>query len=59
MPRNSSGWRKRPLRKSKSRGRVPIFCGGTGLYFKAFLSGLGEAPSANPELRAETGGHAV
>jgi tRNA dimethylallyltransferase len=25
----------------QSRGRVPIFCGGTGLYFKAFLSGLG------------------
>jgi tRNA dimethylallyltransferase len=36
----------------QSRGRVPVFCGGTGLYFKAFLSGLGEAPSANPELRA-------
>jgi tRNA dimethylallyltransferase len=37
----------------QSRGRVPVFCGGTGLYFKAFLSGLGEAPSANPEIRAE------
>jgi len=37
----------------QSRGRTPVFCGGTGLYFKAFLSGLGEAPSANPELRAE------
>jgi tRNA dimethylallyltransferase len=37
----------------QSRGRVPVFCGGTGLYFKAFLSGLGEAPSANPRLRAE------
>jgi tRNA dimethylallyltransferase len=37
----------------QSRGRAPVFCGGTGLYFKAFLSGLGEAPSANPELRAE------
>ena len=37
----------------QSRGRVPVFCGGTGLYFKAFLSGLGEAPSANPGLRAE------
>ena len=37
----------------QSRGRVPIFCGGTGLYFKAFLSGLGEAPGTNPELRAE------
>jgi tRNA dimethylallyltransferase len=37
----------------QSRGRVPVFCGGTGLYFKAFLSGLGEAPATNPELRAE------
>jgi len=36
-----------------ARGHVPIFCGGTGLYFKAFLSGLGEAPATNPELRAE------
>jgi len=37
----------------QSRGRVPILCGGTGLYFKAFLEGLGEAPPANPALRAE------
>jgi tRNA dimethylallyltransferase len=36
-----------------SRGRTPIFCGGTGLYFKAFLEGLGEAPATNAELRAE------
>ncbi len=37
----------------RARGHVPIFCGGTGLYFKAYLSGLGEAPATNPELRAE------
>ena len=37
----------------QARGGVPIFCGGTGLYFKAFLSGLGEAPATNPEVRAE------
>jgi tRNA dimethylallyltransferase len=37
----------------QSRGRVPIFCGGTGLYFKAFLEGLGEAPPADAKLRAE------
>jgi tRNA dimethylallyltransferase len=36
----------------QSRGRVPIFCGGTGLYFKAFLEGLGEAPPADARLRA-------
>ena len=37
----------------QARGRVAILCGGTGLYFKAFLEGLSEAPPANPALRAE------
>ena len=37
----------------QSRGHVPILCGGTGLYLKAFLEGLGEAPPANAKLRAE------
>jgi len=37
----------------QSRGRVPILCGGTGFYFKAFLEGLGEAPPADPAVRAE------
>jgi tRNA dimethylallyltransferase len=36
----------------QSRGRVPILCGGTGLYFKAFLEGVGEAPPADAALRA-------
>jgi len=36
----------------QSRGRVPIFCGGTGLYFKAYLEGLGEAPPSDEKLRA-------
>jgi tRNA dimethylallyltransferase len=33
------------------RGHCPIFCGGTGLYFKACMEGLGTAPSGDPELR--------
>ncbi|MEO6033932.1 MAG: tRNA (adenosine(37)-N6)-dimethylallyltransferase MiaA [Verrucomicrobiota bacterium] len=37
----------------QARGRVPIFCGGTGFYCKAYLEGLGEAPPANRKLRAE------
>jgi tRNA dimethylallyltransferase len=37
----------------QQRGRVPILCGGTGLYFKAFLEGLGEGPGPDPALRAE------
>jgi tRNA dimethylallyltransferase len=37
----------------QSRGHVPILCGGTGLYFKAFLEGLGDAPPADPRMRTE------
>jgi tRNA dimethylallyltransferase len=36
-----------------ARGRQPILCGGTGLYFNALLNGLGTAPSGNPRLRAK------
>ena len=43
----------RTVAEIQSRGHVPVLCGGTGLYFKAFLEGLGEAPSADPRLRAE------
>jgi tRNA dimethylallyltransferase len=44
---------QKAVEEIQSRNRIPIFCGGTGLYFKAYLSGLGEAPATNPELRAE------
>jgi len=37
----------------QAHGRTPIFCGGTGLYFKAFLEGLGEAPATDAKLRTE------
>jgi len=37
----------------QARGRRPIFCGGTGLYFKAYLEGLGEAPPRDPKVRGE------
>lgn len=37
----------------QARNRTPIFCGGTGLYFQAFLEGLGEAPPADEKLRSE------
>ncbi len=36
-----------------ARGHIPILCGGTGLYFKAWLEGLGNAPASSAELRAE------
>src|SRR5450755_3497452 len=44
---------QKAVEEIQSRNKIPIFCGGTGLYLKAFLSGLGEAPATNPELRAE------
>ena len=37
----------------QSRGRTPIFCGGTGLYFRAYLEGIGDAPGSDAKLRAE------
>ena len=37
----------------QGRGRIPILCGGTGLYFRAFIQGLGDAPPANESLRKE------
>ena len=40
------------VREIQARGHLPILCGGTGLYFKAFLEGLGEAPPADPATRA-------
>lgn len=37
----------------RRRQRVPILCGGTGLYFNALLKGLGNAPPADPAVRAQ------
>jgi len=36
----------------QKRGHVPIFCGGTGLYFKGYSEGLGEAPPSDTRLRS-------
>lgn len=34
------------------RGRIPVLCGGTMLYYKALREGLHALPSADPALRA-------
>ena len=47
---------RRSVEEIQSRGNVPIFCGGTGLYFKAYLEGIGQAPPAMAALRAESPG---
>ncbi len=36
-----------------SRGHVPLFVGGTGLYLRGVLRGLFEGPSANWDIRRE------
>lgn len=41
------------VKQITARGRLPIFCGGTGLYLDAFLRGGGfEETQSNPQLRA-------
>ena len=37
----------------ESRGRRPLFVGGTSLYYKAYRYGLFEGPPADPVLRGE------
>ena len=36
-----------------ARGRVPLFAGGTMLYFRALSRGLADLPQAQPAIRAE------
>ncbi len=43
----------RAIAEVASRGRVPILCGGTGLYVRALLLGLFEGPPASAEVRRE------
>jgi tRNA dimethylallyltransferase len=37
----------------KSRNKRVIMCGGTGLYFKALIEGIGSGPEPDKKLRAE------
>lgn len=39
------------LQDAQAQGRVPIFVGGSGLYFKALLEGLSPIPPVPAELR--------
>ncbi len=40
------------LDEARAAGRVPIFVGGTGLYFEALTKGLAEVPEIPAEVRA-------
>lgn len=39
------------VRDIRSRGRIPVVCGGTFLWVRALVLGLAEAPPASAELR--------
>jgi tRNA dimethylallyltransferase len=45
-------WRARAL-EEMAAAKLPILCGGTGLYFRALTDGLSEVPPIPPETRAE------
>lgn len=40
------------IRDIEARGRRPILCGGTGLWYRALVHGVFEAPAIDPEVRA-------
>lgn len=39
------------LGKPEMKGRIPIFVGGTGLYFRALVGGLSQMPEVSEEVR--------
>ncbi|HEY0712427.1 MAG TPA: tRNA (adenosine(37)-N6)-dimethylallyltransferase MiaA, partial [Polyangia bacterium] len=43
---------RRTIADISGRGRLPVIVGGTGLYFRALVAGLFEAPPSDPEIRA-------
>jgi tRNA dimethylallyltransferase len=49
---------ERALAGTRANGRLPIFVGGTGLYFKALTKGLSAMPPVPPEIRAQVRGEA-
>ena len=57
-PFSAGGYRRRALavlEDLRGRGRLPILTAGTGLYLRALLEGLADAPARSEELRARLG----
>ncbi len=55
-PGNAAWWRGEALAAmaaAHSAGRLPILCGGTGLYFSALTDGIAEIPECGEAARAE------
>ncbi len=55
-PGNVAWWRKAALAAmaaARGLGRIPILCGGTGLYFASLVDGISEIPECGEPARAE------
>lgn len=39
------------IKQIRARGRIPLLCGGTMMYYKALREGLNDLPGANSEVR--------
>jgi tRNA dimethylallyltransferase len=48
-----AGEAKEAIQVENAAGRVPIICGGTGMYLKALLAGLADIPPEDPDVRRE------
>ncbi len=42
---------EREIKSVIKAGRIPVICGGTGLYIRALVEGIFEMPTPDPELR--------
>jgi len=41
------------IERARAAGRVPILCGGSGLYLRTLMKGIAPIPDAPPELREQ------
>ncbi len=56
QPGDVAWWRSAALvemHRAHEAGRLPILCGGTGLYFAALTDGLADIPKPDPSVRSE------
>jgi tRNA dimethylallyltransferase len=55
-PGNAAWWRGAALAAmaaARAEGRLPILCGGTGMYFAALVDGIADIPECGEAARAE------
>jgi tRNA dimethylallyltransferase len=56
LPGSVAWWRGRALeamQAARAEGRLPILCGGTGMYFSALIDGIADIPEVGDAARSE------